>query len=296
MSIEQEQINLYAQIAKRAMDSASTVVRSSWAKCERWRDGIAPNLLNRLGDDIDGDTLSDIEKLFAGKLGPVSAWREAQLRELAFWRWVAFEGYQNLIPDLFPLYQEHFMVSTYFRTGWSLQRFSRQAIFELGCGPLGMIEYIPGRRRVAFDPLNAHYSRLFAKCRSRDIQYCSRKEELASLSDKFEFVVCHNVIDHTDDPAWWFNTLFDMLKQDGDFLFQVNLTRREVPQSSEHMKMHPSPITREQILEWLAAQSTKFDYYEDKAPSADGEFYFMAWGKKTQSASVNYSNIARHPR
>ena len=65
------------------------------------------------------------------------------------------------------------MVSTFYRAGWTMAEFREAAIVELGCGPLGMIEYLPGARRVAFDSLNDKYGRLFGNFRHRSIEYIS---------------------------------------------------------------------------------------------------------------------------
>lgn len=45
--------------------------------------------------------------------------------------------------------------------------------------------------------------------------------------------------------------------------------------------MHPSPLKYEQIQEMLSAVSEKFDYELADQPSADNEFFYMAWGQKS---------------
>jgi SAM-dependent methyltransferase len=246
---------------------------------------------NTLGEDIDPSTILEIQRLLENGLQPATAYREAQLRELAFWRWVAYEGYQDVPPVLFPLMQQHFMVSTFYRTPWTLQVFRDASILELGCGPLGMIEYIPGRDRVTFDPLNDYYGRLFSMCRDKNIKHLHDEADLVALPSKFDLAICHNVIDHTENPEWWFNMLFSKLKFGGNFIFQVNLSRPGIPQKMEHRKMHPSPISREQVLSWISAISDDFDFYESNEKSADGEFYFLCWGRKTvrDPSPVSYS-------
>lgn len=243
---------------------------------------------NPLGDDLDADDLAAIENVHNGRLAGIDSYREAQLRELAFWRWVAFNGYGGKDPRLFPSSQELLMVGTFYRTGWTLSEFATANVIELGCGPLGMIEYVPAARRIAFDPLNSYYSRLFSRHRTPGITYISTRSELESQPRDFDLAICHNVIDHTDEPAYWFNELFAHLKQGARFIFQVNLSRRGVPQPEEHRRMHPAPFVDEQIREWLQAKSDDFEFQTRDTPTADGEFYSFAYGRNTSDRPVTY--------
>src|SRR5207302_5824767 len=205
-----------------------------------------------------------------------------------FWRWVACNGYDGKPPLMFPLFQEHFMVSTFYRTGWKMAEFRDGAILELGSGPLGMIEYLPAACRVAFDPLNDRYSRLFANFRNRGVEYVSDRRLLLQDPRRFDLAICHNALDHTDDPAGWFNDLFGKLKTGGRFILQVNLSRPELPQSVEHRRMHPSPLTLEQVMAWLGAKSEQFQHFVESAPNRDNEVYFLSWGYKMRDEPVAY--------
>jgi len=156
-----------------------------------------------------------------------------------------------------------------------------------------MIEYLPGGKKVAFDPLNEHYSNLFMNYRTPSTQYIHDKADVTNVTDGFDLAICHNVIDHTDDPAWWFDTLFTKLKLGGDFIFQVNLSRKGVPQPEEHARMHPSPFASAQIMSWLRSKSDSFEHSESEEMSTDGEYYFLAWGKKTHDVPITYVNEVR---
>jgi SAM-dependent methyltransferase len=229
-----------------------------------------------------------IEQVLRGGRHGLSAWREAQVRELAFWRWTALHGYAGRHPLLFPLFQEHLMVSTFYRTGWTMAEFHDAAVVELGCGPLGMIEYLPAARRLAFDPLNDKFDRLFAEFRQAGIEYVSDPEWFRQDETRFDLGICHNVIDHTDEPAAWFDTLFAKIRDGGRFIFQVNLSEPGTPQSEEHRHMHPSPLAFPQVIGWLQCKSADFAHSRDESPSADGEFYFLSWGTKTRDERVVY--------
>jgi SAM-dependent methyltransferase len=283
-SADSERAYYFQDFSRRVIDRAAQL-------CQAARDTPAPGQspANPCGDDLDAADLELITAVFAGGGTDLSPWREAQVRELAFWRWVAFHGYDGKDPLMFPLFQEHFMVSTFYRTGWTMAEFQAGAILELGCGPLGMIEYLPAARRVAFDPLNGRYDRLFGNFRKRAIEYVSDRAQLLPDSPPFDLAICHNVLDHTDDPAGWYNHLFGKLAVDGRFILQVNLSDPALPQSAEHRRLHPSPLTFDQIMGWLAAKSERFEYFRESAPNGDSEFYFLSWGYKTRDGPVCYS-------
>ncbi len=283
-SADGERAYYFQDLSRRVIGQAArlcTAARDSGAASQSAR--------NPCGDDLDQADLDLIEAVSAGSCEGLSAWQEAQARELAFWRWVAFRGYDGKDPVMFPLHQEHLMVSTFYRTGWRMAEFRDGAILELGCGPLGMIEYLPGARRVAFDPLNDKYSRLFGNFRSRAIEYVSDRRQLLGDQTSFDLALCHNVLDHTDDPAEWFNDLFSKLATGGRFIFQVNLSKPDMPQAAEHRRMHPSPLTFEQVMGWLAAKSERFDHWCATEANRDNEFYFLSWGSKTRDEPVAYN-------
>jgi SAM-dependent methyltransferase len=280
-SADAERAYYFQDLSSRAIARAAELCRGSDAAAEG---GEASQ--NPCGDDLDQSDLTLIEAVSAGRSEGLSPWQEAQARELAFWRWVAFHGYDGKDPVMFPLFQEHFMVSTFYRTGWAMAEFREAAILELGCGPLGMIEFLPGARRVAFDPLNDRYSRLFANFRDRSIEFISDRRQLAEDTASFDLAICHNVLDHTDDPARWFNELFTKLKIGGRFIFQVNLSKPDLPQSAGHRQMHPSPLAFDQVMGWLMAKSEGFDHFCEAEPNRDNEFYFLSWGTKIRDEPV----------
>jgi SAM-dependent methyltransferase len=281
-SADRERADYFQELSRRIIDTAGRL-------CQAAHDRSVPAgpARNPCGDDLEQADL-DLIAAVAGDRERLSPWQEAQARELAFWRWVAFNGYDGKDPLLFPLFQEHFMVSTFYRTGWAMAEFRDAAILELGCGPLGMIEYIPASHRVGFDPLNERYSRLFANFRKRDIEYVSDRQSLSNDKRSFDLAICHNVLDHTDDPAGWFNDLFAKLAIGGRFIVQVNLSKPDLPQIADHRRMHPSPVTFEQVIGWLTAKSDRFEQFHESEPNGDNEFYFLSWGTKTRDEPVTY--------
>ncbi len=95
-------------------------------------------LVNAIGGDIEPALVEKIDDFCGGTLDePLEAWERAQLHELAFWRWVAFRGYEGINPRCFSLWQRIDMACSYRMTGWPMDRFASGRIVEIGCGPLG---------------------------------------------------------------------------------------------------------------------------------------------------------------
>lgn len=241
-----------------------------------------PSVNPETGVDLNQELIEKINKILNEGYVPPDPYEEAQLRELAFWRWVAYEGYGGKAPMDFFSHQKDFMTSCFRRTGWSIDKFRDQEIFELGCGPVGMIEFVNGTSRVAYDPLNQYYNLLFKKLRSEHVRYLSEKEEIFHLS-QVDFGICFNVLDHTDDSETWFKLFFKSIKPGGHFLLQVNTVMDGFERSAEHNRMHPSSLKFEQIQNLLFTVAEKFDYELASEPSVDNEFFYMAWGRKASN-------------
>lgn len=235
-----------------------------------------------LGEDIDLETLDRVTRTLQGTYLPSTSNENAQLRELAFWRWVAYEGYAGKPPGAFPEHQRVFMTQCFAKTGWSLDQFQASSAFELGCGPLGMIEYVPARLRYAYDPLNEYYSRLFKNVRSKDISYLRHEEQILDMP-QVDLGICFNVLDHTPDAKKYLDLLFAKINPGGRFIVQVNTIRNELARTREHESMHPSPVTFDQINFWLKLYSADYRFELSNQPTPDNEFFFMGWGSKSVS-------------
>jgi 2-polyprenyl-3-methyl-5-hydroxy-6-metoxy-1,4-benzoquinol methylase len=234
------------------------------------------NQKNYLGSDVSPKKLEQINSLAKG--GDL---KEPSVEELAFWRWVAFEGYDGVDPRLFKYQQAIFMADVFSATGWALEWFSGKNILEIGCGPYGMIEiFTEDTYRLAYDPLNDEYDRLFSEIRSKSIHYTTAWQEILEGEQEFDLVICFNVLDHTEHPKNVLAHMMHLLKSRGRFLIQVNTVREGCQRTPEHQKMHPSPIEVAMIQEMISAYSDSFTCNIENTPSKDNEFWFMAWGNK----------------
>ena len=194
------------------------------------------------GTDLPPELIERMSAVMLDKIRLSDPNEEAQLRELSFWRWVAYEGYAGRQPMEFLEHQRKFMTSCFLMTGWNIDHFKWSQIFELGCGPLGMIEFVPAASKIAYDPLNSHFDKLFCNLRSDDIRYISSPLDLEVLPS-VDFGICFNVLDHTNDAESWFSKFCEKIRIGGKFLLQVNTTRSDCQQSESHRRMHPSPVS-----------------------------------------------------
>jgi SAM-dependent methyltransferase len=240
-----------------------------------------------LGDDIDAGTLDLMTRVTVhGEQVPgMTEHQRAQLHELGFWRYVALHGYGGTPALEFPKMQREWMISCFRRTGWSMSELNSASIVEIGSGPLGMIEYLTGRRKEAFDPLVPHYFKLFHKAQSGRVRYYSDLGQLLARGKaRFDLGICFNVLDHTTDPRGLLAAYMSLIKRDGRFLFQVNTVGG--PRSEVHARMHPSPLTPETVKSWIGDYSTGFREFFSETPTDENEHFFMVWGHKNRRAEA----------
>jgi 2-polyprenyl-3-methyl-5-hydroxy-6-metoxy-1,4-benzoquinol methylase len=243
--------------------------------------------VNYLGEDVEKDKLKLIEEIYKKnsslpqKLGKDDI---AQIKELAFWRWTAFEGYVGHHQYYFPWIQEINMLSYFIKTGWDINELRNMRILEIGCGPMGMVEFIPGKEKIGFDPLNEQYSRLFKKVRVNNVKYVSNIDDIKKEQKKsFDLVICFNVLDHLTHSRELFELFMSLLKDKGRFIIQVNTIKEGEPRSEEHSSIHPSPFTSDKILSWIKEISSEFNSDLSNEKTVDNEYFFMAWGYKNKS-------------
>jgi hypothetical protein len=75
-------------------------------------------------------------------------------------------------------------------------------IVEMGSGPVGVLGFLPGSRRVAVDPLNGFYASnaRLTELRNPEIEYVEAPGEAVPLpSGEWDLVIMENCIDHVQD-------------------------------------------------------------------------------------------------
>ena len=134
--------------------------------------------------------------------------------EIRYWRSQAATGtldnswYQDL-------YTKHF--------GLQPSDYSNKSILDLGCGPLGSLEWAESAsERVGLDPLISSYRGLGLN--SHKMQYVEgRSEDIPFGNEHFDYVTCFNALDHVDDVQLTLAEVVRVLKRGGKFLVFVDI-------------------------------------------------------------------------
>jgi SAM-dependent methyltransferase len=109
----------------------------------------------------------------------------------------------------------------------NLEGFSdgRKRILEIGCGPVGMISYFPGKYKVGIDPLNSYYesNQFLVEMRKKNTKYEDGiAEDLQFEKETFDIVIIENCIDHVKNLKKVMYELHRVLSKDGLLYLTVN--------------------------------------------------------------------------
>ena len=96
-------------------------------------------------------------------------------------------------------------------------KYSTIKSLDVGCGPRSMLEFFPGLVKTMIEPLGEQYKEMYGYLNG-DPLYCKPAEEfIPALENEFEFVWCHNVLDHCYDWKLVLENIFRYMKDDGIF-------------------------------------------------------------------------------
>jgi len=180
-------------------------------------------------------------------------WQEAQEAEIAAWRrWHALRPeYKTQLADYWH---------------WYLERIARYVSFtpqhrvlDIGCGPDGIINYIPAGRRFGLDPLMEIYLSMF-EMNPAVVWRAGTMERLPFESGSFDVVITTNTLDHTHEPREGLKEIHRILKPGGALVLTVNCyppVRRLLRLAGERMgrgdRPHPHNYSRGQVRALLRA-------------------------------------------
>ncbi len=153
-------------------------------------------------------------------------WEQAQAYEAGFWEGVAGQAANNSLQRLdFYEWRAGQLVERLRALGKGRLVSGEARILELGSGPIGVVGYLPGKARVAVDPLDGFYASNphLAAHRRADVTYVEAGGEDVPLeSEAWDLVIMENCIDHTQDPAAVMREIRRLLAPDGTLYLTVN--------------------------------------------------------------------------
>ncbi len=97
-------------------------------------------------------------------------------------------------------------------------------ILEIGCGPTGIIFFMNKGRRFGIDPNMEHYRSNFMEFVDYEKTHCVQGigEQLPFKNQRYDIVLIHNVLDHTDNPQIVIKEAKRILKDNGIVYIGIN--------------------------------------------------------------------------
>jgi ubiquinone/menaquinone biosynthesis C-methylase UbiE len=162
-------------------------------------------------------------------LRQLKRWRKAQEYERSYWKKTA----DNIVKG-----------STH-QLGWYEWKFNEMKkrllphldrkcmnsfnTLEVGCGPIGIINYVNWGARYAIDPLEDFYksNESLTKLRDSQVQYLVGTAELIPFDHEyFDLVIIDNVLDHVRNTNAVMSEIFRVLKRGGVLYLTLNIRTR----------------------------------------------------------------------
>jgi SAM-dependent methyltransferase len=137
-------------------------------------------------------------------------------------------------------------------------------VLEVSCGPIGFFELMRGVEVTAADPLLGVYAAEIPYAqlgRRGSTTYVSGA--LGDVPGEFDFVVCRNTMDATDDWMEFLEQMVEMLRPNGELLLLTDTRTRPTVG-------HPQVFTASQlrrVLGWLGLR--RFHCFRADKPASD---------------------------
>ena len=145
---------------------------------------------------------------------PEIRWKAAQTYEAEWWR--AYEGSFSTVQ----LEKLALLITDKINQYYKIDH--NTAIIEVGPGPIGVVPFMKGRKKVALDPLHdmyeeiETYSELRQSANRNGTEYIYGKGENINYDDNyFDIYITDNVLDHVDDHKAFVSEIHRVLKKGG---------------------------------------------------------------------------------
>ena len=177
---------------------------------------------------------------------PEARWREAQAHELDFWQhWRSIPVYRNV--DL-----AAYWAGECRRFGLPPDFFHGKRVLDVGCGPVGLIHFVPGAAlRIRVDPLLTDYREKLPLAEP-GYSLAAAGEELPLPDSVADVAICFNALDHMRDPGKALAELHRVLRPGGTLLLMVHTFPAWVMPLLAVDRLHPHHWTASQFARQAA--------------------------------------------
>ena len=156
-------------------------------------------------------------------------WKRAQEYERGYWEGMARRADEGSYRTDFYQWRAQQLMQRLQAIGAEKLLAGEGRIVELGSGPVGIVGFLPGREKVAVDPLNTFYATnaKLTELRRPEVNYLAAPGEKVPLqSGKYDLVVIENCIDHVRDMEAVMNEIGRLLTDGGLLYLTVNARSR----------------------------------------------------------------------
>ena len=163
--------------------------------------------------------IARVASLMVSKCFPIR-WKETH--ELSFWRdRIAATGAENS-------WYEQWFTS---RVGLTAEFYRGKRGLDIGCGPLGSLEWADmAAERIGVDPLAHRYAELRHQLPPHKMRYVKASSEAIPFADAhFDVITSFNSLDHVADVSGTIREVVRLLRRGGLFILMVDVGHDTTP-------------------------------------------------------------------
>jgi len=183
-------------------------------------------------------------------------WQAAQEAEVAFWRNMrSIPTYRDFDPRAY--WGERFS-----RLGVAADALRDQTVVEVGCGPLGMIFFLPPcGRKLGLDPLLGR----FEVEKTADVALVRAVGESLPLRDRCaDLVICQNVIDHVMAPDAVLREIRRIIRPEGRLFLMAHTFPAALCPFLGFDKPHPHHWPAARLLAMVQSHGFRVEHQEQE--------------------------------